>query len=109
MQIWPSRQNVKGHSRTVSWTNLVGLEYPILYKKIELHSFLGYGEDIQMFQMFFSPYMGMVAISFNGVEPFEQVIIIPSTEGPMWNLVKIGQAVSEKNRRLKITRIYRCI
>ena len=40
--------------------------------------------------------MGMAAILFNGVEPFKQIVNIPSTEGPMRNLVKIGQAVSEK-------------
>ena len=40
--------------------------------------------------------MGMAAILFNGAEPFEQIVNIPSTEGPMWNLVKIGQVVSEK-------------
>ena len=38
----------------------------------------------------------MVAILFNGVEPFEQIVQTPSAEGPMWNLVKIGHAVSEK-------------
>ena len=40
--------------------------------------------------------MGMAAILFSGVKPFEQTVNIPSKEGPMWNLVKIGQAVSEK-------------
>ena len=30
------------------------------------------------------------------VEPFEQIVTIPSTESPMWNLLKIDQAVSEK-------------
>ena len=40
--------------------------------------------------------MSMAAILFNGAEPFEQIVNIPSTEGPMWNLMKIGQAVSEK-------------
>ena len=40
--------------------------------------------------------MGMAVILFNGAQPFEQIVNIPSTEGPMWNLVKIGQAVSEK-------------
>ena len=39
--------------------------------------------------------MCMVAILFNGVEPFEQINIL-FTEGPMWNLVKISQAVSEE-------------
>ena len=40
--------------------------------------------------------MGMAAISFNGTEPFEQPDNDPSTEGFMWNLVKIGQDVSKK-------------
>ena len=40
--------------------------------------------------------MGMVAILFNNAEPFEQIDNMVSTEGPMWNLVKIGQVVSEK-------------
>ena len=38
----------------------------------------------------------MAAILFNNAEPFEQSVNIPLTEGPMWNLVKIGQVVSEK-------------
>ena len=37
--------------------------------------------------------MGMAAILFNDSEPFEQNVNIPSTEGPMRILVKIGQAV----------------
>ena len=40
--------------------------------------------------------MGIAAILFNDAEPFEQSVNIPSTEGPMWNLVKIGQVVLEK-------------
>ena len=40
--------------------------------------------------------MGMAAILFNGAEPFEQMFNIPSTEGPVWNLKKMSQAVSEK-------------
>ena len=44
----------------------------------------------------FLPYTGMTAILFNDAKPFEQSVNIPSTEGPIWNLVKIGQAVSEK-------------
>ena len=40
--------------------------------------------------------MGMAAILFIGAEPFEQIDNTSSTEGPVWNLVKIGQAVSEK-------------
>ena len=38
--------------------------------------------------------MGMAAILFNDAESFEQITNIPSTEGPMRNLVKIGQAIS---------------
>ena len=40
--------------------------------------------------------MGMAAILFNGVEPFEQIVNILLTAGPVWNLVKIVWAVSEK-------------
>ena len=40
--------------------------------------------------------MGMVDILFNEAEPFEQIDNTPSKESQMWNLVKIGQALSEK-------------
>ena len=40
--------------------------------------------------------MGMAAILLNGTKPFEQIVNIPTTEGPVWNLLKTGQAVSEK-------------
>ena len=40
--------------------------------------------------------MGMAAILFNGIEPFEQIVNTLSTKGPMQNLVKSVQAVSEK-------------
>ena len=40
--------------------------------------------------------MGMAAILFNDAEQFEQIDYMLSTEGPMCNQVKIGQAVSEK-------------
>ena len=48
--------------------------------------------------------MGMAAILFNDAEPFEQSVNIPSTEGPVWYLVKIGQVVLEK-----ISWLYTCI
>ena len=38
--------------------------------------------------------MGMTAILFSE-QPFEQSVNIPSTEGPMWNLVKIGCGVKD--------------
>ena len=37
--------------------------------------------------------MGMAAILFDGMEPFEQIGNTRLTESPMWNLVKIAQAV----------------
>ena len=40
--------------------------------------------------------MGMVAILFSCAEPFEQIANTLSTESPMWILVKIALAVSEK-------------
>ena len=40
--------------------------------------------------------MGMAAILFNDAEPVEQSVNIPSTEGPMCNLVKISQVVLVK-------------
>ena len=39
--------------------------------------------------------MGMAAVLFNDAETFEQSVNIPSIEGPMRNLVKIGQMVLE--------------
>ena len=39
--------------------------------------------------------MGMMELLFDA-EQFGQIDNISSTESPMWNLVKIGQAVSEK-------------
>ena len=40
--------------------------------------------------------MGIAAILFNGAAPFKQIVNTLSTEGTMWNLVKIARAVSEK-------------
>ena len=34
---------------------------------------------------------------FNGADLFAQIDNTPSTEGQMWNLMKIAQAISEKN------------
>ena len=38
----------------------------------------------------------MAAIMFNGTKPFDQTVNTLLTEGPMWNLVKIAQTVSEQ-------------
>ena len=40
--------------------------------------------------------MGMMAILFNDAEWFEHIDNMPSKEGQKCNLVKIGQAVTEK-------------
>ena len=66
---------------------------PHCYIKIQHQSFLGSGEE--GFKSFL-PYIGMAAILFNGAEPFEQIDDTPSIGGPMWNLLKISPAVSEK-------------
>ena len=42
--------------------------------------------------------MGMAAILINDAKPFEQSVNMLSVEGPMWNLVKIGQVVLGKKR-----------
>ena len=47
--------------------------------------------------------MGMAAVLFNDAESFKQIDTSPSTEGQMWNLVKIGQSF-HRRRHLKITR-----
>ena len=74
----------------------------MLFTKIEPQSFFGSGENTL-------PYMGMAAILFNGVEPFEQIVKTPSAEGPMWNLAEIGQAVSDNNLFKDYTILYRQI
>ena len=52
----------------------------MIYTKIQSQSFLVLEKKI--FKCFvFLPYMDMVAILFSGVEPFEQTVNIPSTEG----------------------------
>ena len=53
--------------------------------------------------------MGMVDILFNDAEQFEQTDNTPSTESPVWNLVKIGQAVSEKKTFKDYDILYMCI
>ena len=47
----------------------------------------------------------MVATLFNSVEPFKQTDNTLLTEGPMWNLVTINQAVSE-NKCKDYTSLY---
>ena len=79
----------KGQPRVIIWTNLVDLESSMQYTMIQPQSFLGFGEDFKVFL----PYMSKAAILFNDAEPFEQTGNILLTEGPMWTLLKIAQAV----------------
>ena len=48
----------------------------------------------------------MVAILFNGAEPFKQIVNILSIEGPMLNPVKTAQVVSEKKTLKYYTILY---
>ena len=68
-QIWPCCKKVKGQPKIIIWPNLEDLVSPMTYicTKIQPQKFLGSGEDFQVFL----PYMGMVAILFNGQEPFQ--------------------------------------
>ena len=50
--------------------------------------------------------MGMAAILLNDAEPFKQIVNVLSTEGPLWNLVTIAQAVSEKKTFKNYTILY---
>ena len=51
----------------------------MLYTQVQPQSFLGSGEDFQVFL----PYIGMAAILLNGTEPFKVIVNIFLTEGPM--------------------------
>ena len=64
----------------------------MLYTKIRSQIFLGSGEE----DLSVLPYMSIAAILYDGAKQFEQIGNTLFTEGPMWNLVKIAQAVSEK-------------
>ena len=50
--------------------------------------------------------MGVASILFSCAEPFEQIVNTLSTEGPMWNLVKIAEAVSQTNTFRNYTNLY---
>ena len=86
-------KKIKDQPTTIIWIKLEDCVYPILYTKIQPESFLGSGEED--FYAFL-PYMGMLAILFNGTEPIKQIVNILSIEGLMWNLLKIVQVVSKK-------------
>ena len=101
-QIWPYHKKVKGHPSLIILTNLVDLESPMLYTKIQPQSFLELEKKI--FKCFYhiwawQPSCSMIQNHLNSVN-------IPSTEGPMWNLVKIGQVVSEMFKDFMVLYLY---
>ena len=73
----------------------------MLYTKIQPQTFLGSWEKGFLSVL---TYMGMSVSLFKSAKPFKQTVNILLTEGPMWNLVKIAQAISE-NKTFKKYRI----
>ena len=76
----------------------------MLNTKIQSHTFLGSGEALKKKKIKSIPNMDIVAILSYGAQPFKQILNIPSTEDPMWNLVKDGHVVSDK-MGLEITQL----
>ena len=69
-QIWPSHKNGHGQPSVIIWTNLVVLEYPMLYSKFKGHWLLdSEGGDMWMFL----PYMGLEAILIMWPGIFKQI------------------------------------
>ena len=50
--------------------------------------------------------MSMTAILFTSAKQFEEIVSTTSTEGSLWNLVKIGKQF-QRRRHWKIITIYR--
>ena len=73
----------------IIWINLVDPESPMLYTKIQSQFLVLEKKILKYFYHIWAP-------QFNGAKSFEQIVKTLSTEGSMWNLVKIDQADSEK-------------
>ena len=73
----------------------------MLFTKIQLKSFLGFGDENLIPLL----YMGMVAILLSGAEPFEQIANTLSTECPMRNLMKIAPEVLVKTFENKMATV----
>ena len=80
---------VKGHPSIINLKRFIDVELPMLYTKVQPLIFLSYGWEV--FLVFY--HMWEWQPSFSGAESFEQIVNILSTEGPIWNLVKIVQDV----------------
>ena len=88
-QIWPCHKKVQDHPNSIS-TNLV--DFDSSWCTLRFRSFFVLEKKI----LSVLPYMGMAAMLFSGADPFGQFVNTLSTEGPMWNLAKIVQAISKK-------------
>ena len=92
-QIWQCHKNGQGQPSDIIWTNLVILEYPMLFTKFQGHrQFRSREEDFLRFKT----YMGMAVILVMWPGSFEQTFVPPSHGGFIWNLTLTGQAVSEE-------------
>ena len=65
----------------------------MLHTKFQGHRPIGPGEED--FSRFL-PYMGMAAILVKWPGPFEQIFVLLSQGGSIWNLTLIGPVVSEE-------------
>ena len=86
-QIWSCNKHGQGQLSVIIWTNLVLLEYPTLYTKVQGHRPLGSEETY--FQKFL-PYMGLEAILVMWRGTLVQIVIPTSYEGSIWNLASSG-------------------
>ena len=75
------------------WTTLVVLPHTMLHTKFQGHWSTGSGEEDFLR---FLPYMGMAAMMVMWPRPFEQFFFPKGPGGCIWNLVAIGQVVSEE-------------
>ena len=80
-QICPWRKMGQGHPRVTIWTSLVELGH--------------FQRFMRRFFLRFVPYMDMAAILLIRSGPFDQIFNQPLPGGCIWNLIKIGPAVSE--------------
>ena len=99
-EFWPCCKKGQRATQDNHFTNLVDIAFLL---EIQPQIFLSSEEE----NLVFLTYMGMTAILFNSVEPFEQIDNTISTEDPMWKLVKLVKQF--QRRRLNITRFYKHI
>ena len=85
-QIWLCHKNGRQYS-VIIWTNLVVLEYPLLYTKFQSHRPIGSKEGDFLR---FLPYMGLEAMLVMWPRIFEHIFIPTSHGGSIWNLASNG-------------------